>query len=248
MTELPSVVSFLALIASEPMHGLTLVFDLDGTLVDTAPDLVGATNHALAAIGLAPVEAAPLRPWISFGARRMIVEALQLVHAEKTEAEIDSLLDHFLAYYDANIARESRPFAGAIDAAQSFKAAGALLAICTNKRERLSRTLINTLGIGHLFDALAGRDTFPVSKPHPGHVLGAIRLAGGNAARAIMIGDSEVDIRAAKAAGIPVVACSFGYSLTPVENLGPDAVISHFDELSAILRSVLASRLASDIP
>lgn len=226
------------------MDGLTLVFDLDGTLVDTAPDLAGATNHALAEAGFDAVPAALLRPWVSYGARRMIVEALASHGASLAEPAVDRLLERFLSYYEANIARDSRPFPGSIEVIAGLRSAGARLAICTNKREQLSRALLEALEIQHLFHGVAGRDTFPVSKPHPDHVLGAIRLAGGEASRAIMIGDSQVDIEAAHAAGVPVVACSFGYSETPVDRLGPEAVIGHYHELTEVLGRLLPSPAA----
>lgn len=224
------------------MQGMTIVFDLDGTLVDTAPDLVGATNHALADVGLAPVSADSLRPWISFGARRMIVEALASTGTAHPEPEVDRLLALFLAYYEANIALESRPFPGVRDVIATLRAEGARLAVCTNKRESLSRLLLTELGMLQNFDALAGRDTFPVSKPHPDHLFGAIAMAAGDPARAIMVGDSDVDIATAKAAGIPVVAVSFGYTQIPVSQLDPDHVIDHYDDLIPVLRRLPAVR------
>jgi phosphoglycolate phosphatase len=226
------------------MHGTTLVFDLDGTLVDTAPDLIGATNHALGDVGLAPVPGGALKPWIGFGARRMIVEALRIEGRELPEPEVDRLLDAFLAHYEANIARESRPFEGVPGMIEACRRDGARIALCTNKRESLSRALLDALGLSHLFDGLAGRDTFPVSKPHPDHLLGAIRLAGGDARRAVMIGDSRVDIDTARAAGVPVIGCTFGYSETPVHELGPDAVMGHYRELRVLAGRLLAVGVA----
>jgi phosphoglycolate phosphatase len=225
------------------MRDLTLVFDLDGTLVETAPDLIAATNHALSDLGLAPVGGDLLKPWIGFGARRMIVEGLRESGRELAEPDVDRLLGRFLAYYEANIAAESYPFPGAVAALSKFRSAGARLAVCTNKREKLSKELLATLDLDHLFGALAGRDTFPVSKPHPDHLLGAIRMVGGDARRAIMIGDTSVDIDTARAARVPVIACSFGYSDTPVRELGPDAVIDHFDELDPAIAAVMPNRL-----
>jgi phosphoglycolate phosphatase len=230
------------------MQDLTVVFDLDGTLVDTAPDLVGATNHALADLGLPAVSAHLLRPWISFGARRMIVEALIHSQSPRPEADVDRLLELFLIYYEANIARESRPFPGAIDALTTLSAAGARLAVCTNKREGLSRSLLRALSLDRHFHGLAGRDTFPVCKPHPEHLLGAIRLAGGDPARALMVGDSDVDIRTAKAAHVPVVAVSFGYTEIPVAELGPDRVIDHYAALLPAIRDLHAVRERNPAP
>jgi len=224
------------------MHDLTLVFDLDGTLVDTAPDLIAAANHALTGFGLAPVAGGLLRPWIGYGARRMLVESLREQGSEWPEPEVDRLLERFLAFYERNIAAESRPFPGAVAALEKFRGAGARLAVCTNKREVLSRELLAALDLGHLFDALAGRDTFPVSKPHPDHLIGSIRRAGGEPDRAIMIGDTHVDVETARAASVPVIACTFGYSETPVRTLGADAVIDHFDELEPAILALRPSR------
>lgn len=223
------------------MRDLTLVFDLDGTLVDTAPDLIHATNHALLTLGHPPVTGETVRPWISFGARRMIEEALVSLGDSRTDPEIDTALERFLEHYADNIAVDSRPFPGTVAALDRFAARGARLAVCTNKRELLSVSLLDQLRLTAKFAGLAGRDTFPVSKPHPDHLLGAIQLAGGDARRAIMIGDSEVDIATAKAAGVPVVAVTFGYTSVPVADLEPDAIIDHYDELDAAVARILGA-------
>ncbi len=213
------------------MNGLTLVFDLDGTLVDTAPDLVGATNHVLANLGAEPLPDTLLRPWISYGARRMVVEALGIRRLSQTDAEIDRQIERFLAYYTENISRESRPFPGTLRALDQLADLGATLAVCTNKRESLSRLLLDQLNMTSRFKAIAGRDTFPVCKPDPRHLTGAIALAAGDTRRAVMIGDSGIDIATAKAAGVPVVAVSFGYTERHVREFDPDMVIDHYDEL-----------------
>jgi phosphoglycolate phosphatase len=218
------------------MRDLTLVFDLDGTLVDTAPDLVAAANHVLGHVGLSPVDAQSLRPYIGHGARYMIDRATAA--ANLSEAEREELLARFMDYYGAHIAVGSRPFEGAVDALERFQAAGAKLAVCTNKREGMSRQLLDTLDLSRFFAAIAGRDTLPTSKPHPGHLLGTIGLAGGEASRAIMIGDSKVDIATAKAAGVPVIAVSFGYTDTPIRDFDPDAVIDHYRELASAIAAL----------
>jgi phosphoglycolate phosphatase len=223
------------------MQNATLVFDLDGTLVDTAPDLVAATNHALSDLALPAIPADTLRHTIGFGARRMIVEGLGQTGVELPEAEVDRLLERFLAYYEPNIARESRPFDGAVAALEGFRAEGARLAVCTNKRLALAERLLKELRIDGLFDAVAGRDSFAVYKPHPDHVRGAVRMAGGDLASAVMIGDTSIDIAAARAASIPVVGCTFGYSDQDMAILAPDAVISHYAELDAAVRKLLAA-------
>jgi phosphoglycolate phosphatase len=213
------------------MQDLTIVFDLDGTLVETAPDLVRATNHVLGLIGLEEVEAALLRPHISFGSRAMIEYALRLHDRTPESAETDRLQTAFLAHYEANIAAESHAYPGLEEALVALGERGARLAVCTNKQERPSRELLSALGLIDRFGAIAGRDTFAVHKPHPEHLWGAIRLAGGDPQRAVMIGDSATDIQTARAAGLPVIAVPFGYTDVPVHDLGPDAVIEHYRDL-----------------
>lgn len=221
------------------MRGTTIVFDLDGTIVDTAPDLIDAANHVLAQLGLAAVAEEDLRPTISFGARAMIVKGLSISKTELGDAEVDRWLERFLDYYASNIAVRSRPYDGAVRALMTFRSAGARIGLCTNKREDLSRLLLGELGILDLFDGLAGRDTFPVYKPHPDHLRGAVRLAGGQPERALMVGDSDVDIATARAAGVPVIGVTFGYTHAPVSTFHPDAIIDHYDELEKAALALL---------
>jgi phosphoglycolate phosphatase len=221
------------------MHGVTLVFDLDGTLVDTAPDLIGAANHVLGIKGLGSVDPALLRPEISYGARKMIARGLAAHGQTVSETDLDGMLATFLTYYAANIANESRPFAGVIETLRHHREAGAKLAVCTNKNAQLSRALLTELNMINLFASVAGRDTFPVCKPHPDHLHGAIKLAGGDSARAIMVGDSDTDISTARAAGIPCIAVDFGYTDVPVSELGPTAIISHYREFPAAVQRIL---------
>jgi phosphoglycolate phosphatase len=156
------------------------------------------------------------------------------------------MLAEFLVHYEANIAAESRPFPGAVAALEAFAAQGAILAVCTNKREHLSRRLLQALGIDHYFRAIAGRDTFAMAKPDPGHLTGTIALAGGDPAHAVMIGDSEVDVRTAKAAGIPIILVSFGYATERLDGLSPDAMIDQFHDLppyaGALLNGIARGR------
>ena len=221
------------------MNNATLVFDLDGTLVDTAPDLIAAANHALADLSLPPLPAETLRSAIGFGARRMIEVGLKETGVTLDEPEIDRLLVRFLAYYEPNIARESRPFEGAVVALERFRAEGARLAVCTNKRAGLAEQLLAALGLRDLFAAVAGRDTFPTHKPDPGHLLGTLGLAGGDRTRAVMVGDSGIDIATARAASVPAIGCTFGYSDQPIRTYGPDAVIESYAELDIAIRSLL---------
>jgi phosphoglycolate phosphatase len=221
------------------LAGITLAFDLDGTLVDTAPDLIAATNHVLASDGLEPVAATVLRDQISFGARAMISRGLALRDAVRTTAEIDALHAAFLRHYTANIAVHSRPFPQVAQVLDRYRAHGCRLAVCTNKREDLARSLLGQLDLLSLFDAVAGGDTFAVSKPHPDHLTGAITQAGGMVRRAVMIGDSDTDIATARAAGLPSIAVSFGYTDVPAAQLGATTVIDHFNDFDAALAMVV---------
>lgn len=213
------------------MHGLTIAFDLDGTLVETAPDLIRATNHVLGHIGLAPVPAASLRGTISFGARAMIEHGLTLHRKVLSSNEVDKLLERFLSHYTANIAAESHPYPGLEQALLRVAERGACLVVCTNKQEALSRRLLDELCLTGHFAAIAGRDTFPVFKPHADHLTGAIRMAGGDPSRAIMVGDSDTDIKTARAARLPVIGVPFGYTDVPIHELAPDIVIEHYRDL-----------------
>lgn len=219
---------------------LTIVFDLDGTLIDTAPDLVRATNHVLAGVDLAPVTMDKLRHWVGFGARRMIVEGLVDAGVTFSDLKIDRLLTDFLDYYGSNIAIDSAPYPGAIAALDRLAQAGHTFAICTNKSESLAKKLLIELQLADRFTAITGRDTFSVNKPNPGHLTATLDLVGGDPARAIMIGDSITDIKTAKAANIPIIGVTHGYTHTPIEELGADAIISHFDELDAAISGMRA--------
>lgn len=217
----------------------TIVFDLDGTLVDTAPDLTNALNDVLTSRGHEPVSMAAIRGSVGLGARAMIEEALRRAGEQD---DVDSMLAAFLVHYETNIAAESRPFPGAIAALDKLAEAGARLAICTNKRAYLTEKLLAELNLRAYFQGVAGRDTFGVSKPDPGHLTGTIALAGGDRARAVMIGDSAADLHAAKAAGVPSILVSFGYAADCLNGAAPDALIDHFDELAATARRLLGGR------
>lgn len=226
------------------MHGWTLVFDLDGTLVDTAPDLAAATNHVLARAGLAPISETEILPFVGHGAMKMIEQALAAHGRRAGPLELKEHFDRFIAHYRANIAVSSRPYPGIVAALTSFQRQGVTLAVCTNKMEAHARALLDALDMSKHFAALTGGDSLGVFKPNPKHLTGTIELAQGSADRAIMIGDSETDIRTAQAAGIPVIAVNFGYSAEPVGTFAPDAVIGHYDELPGAVYTLKAARPA----
>jgi phosphoglycolate phosphatase len=208
-----------------------LVLDLDGTLVDTAGDLTATLNDVLAGEGVSPVPLDAARAMVGHGARAMLSNALNAAGITAEPERLDNLFATFLDIYAGRIAETSRPFPGVVEALDRFAADGWLLAVCTNKLERHSRLLLTAIGIASRFPVIAGQDTYGVRKPDPRHLLETIRNAGGGAGRAVMVGDSEVDIETARAARVPVVAVDFGYSRIPVIDLAPDRVVSHFDDL-----------------
>jgi len=214
------------------MAVLTVVFDLDGTLVDTAPDLIETLNVVFTRDGLPPLDYAAARDMIGGGARRMIESALKLQGRGLTEGVVDRLFADFIVYYGAHIADRSQPFPGLDAALDRLASRGCQFAVCTNKLESLSRLLLEALGLSRRFAAICGQDTFGMQKPDPEILRRTIRAAGGALQRAVMVGDSGTDIATARAAGVPIVAVDFGYSETPVRELGPDRVISHFDQLA----------------
>lgn len=218
----------------------TIVFDLDGTLIDTAPDLVDTLNIILAREGLAPVPFETARSMIGGGARILIERGLQADGRAGGAAEVDRLYRDFVSHYGEHLADRSQPFPGAIAAIEQLAAHGCRFAICTNKLEWLSVRLLEALGISGHFAAICGQDTFGVQKPDPGILLQTIRKAGGNAGRAVMVGDSISDIEVARAAKVPVIAVDFGYTEIPVSALDPDLIIGHFGHLPAAVDKLFA--------
>ena len=209
----------------------TIVFDLDGTLVDTAPDLTAALNAVMRSIGRAEVPLADVRHMVGRGARYLIERAMEATGAPAREDQIGDLFDAFIDHYDANIAAQSRPFERAVSVSQSLAARGHKLGICTNKPEALALKLMGELGLRDLFPVILGADSRPYKKPDPRHLFDTISSLGGSAASAVLIGDSETDVKTARAAKLPVVVVSFGYTEIPPADLGADAVIDHFDAL-----------------
>jgi len=215
------------------------VFDLDGTLADTAGDLVGTLNVILEQEGLSPLPVAEARDMIGAGARALIERGFEAAGKELVPAHLDELYRQFMVHYGENICVRTELFPGVASALDRLEAAGFILAVCTNKVEEHSVKLLDELGIGHRFAANCGRDTFPYFKPDPRHLIMTIARAGGDPSRAVMVGDSRTDIVTAQNAGIPVVAVPFGYTDVPVKDLKPDIVIDHFDELFAAVETLM---------
>ena len=213
----------------------TVVFDLDGTLADTAPDLTAALNHALGELGRPPVPAQDVRHMVGHGARALLQKGLAATGAV-SEALIEQGFPIFLAHYEAHIADLTRPFPGVEQALAALEADGVTLAICTNKLESLTHRFIAAIGWEGRFAAIVGGDTLPVRKPDPAPLLEAIARAGGGPAA--FVGDSITDTDTARAAAIPCVALSFGFADRPADQLGADRVIDHWDELISALATL----------
>jgi phosphoglycolate phosphatase len=209
-----------------------VVFDLDGTLVDTAPDLVASLNHTIAVKGLAPVGYEDLTHLVGHGARAMIERSFKLRGRPLDEGEFPAMLDRFIEHYLANMPGESRPYPGLHAALDRLRSAGIMLAVCTNKMESLARPLIEGLDLTGYFAAITGGDTFAVRKPDPAHLTGTVDLAGGDIRRTVMVGDSLNDLKVAVNAGVPSIGVPFGYSDVPIETLDPTVLIAHYDQMT----------------
>jgi phosphoglycolate phosphatase len=215
-----------------------VVFDLDGTLVDTAPDLINALNFVLDREGLPPVPLHAARNMIGAGARKLIERGLELEGRAASAPDITRLTADFIDYYAAHIADLSRPFDGLDGALDNLAERGFGFAVCTNKLEWLSKRLLDQLGLSARFSAICGADTFGVSKPDPAILQQTIARAGGQVSSAIMVGDAGPDIGVARRAGVPVIGVEFGYTDVPIADLKPDRLINHMCELPAAVDSL----------
>ena len=217
---------------------LTIVFDLDGTLIDTAPDLVETLNVVFAREGLAPLPYGTARNLVGGGAKAMIANGIEAEGHVLAPARLEQMFTDFIGHYSDHIADRSRPFPGLTEALDTLGAHGHRLAVCTNKLEGLSVRLLDRFKLADRFAAICGRDTFGIQKPDPEILRRTIAAAGGTTQHAIMIGDSITDIRTARAAGVPVIAVDFGYSERPIAEFGPDRTISHFAQLPASIAAI----------
>jgi phosphoglycolate phosphatase len=220
----------------------TVVFDLDGTLVDTAPDLISALNFVLDREGLPPVPLQSARTLIGAGVRRLLERGLEVDGRHASAEDIDRLTDDFIEYYAAHIADASRPFDGLESALDNLAAKGYRFAVCTNKLEWLSKRLLDRLGLSGRFAAICGADTFGISKPDPAILRQTVARAGGQLSGAIMVGDAGPDIGVARRAGIPVIGVEFGYTEVPIADLKPDRLIGHMSELPAAVEALMLHR------
>jgi phosphoglycolate phosphatase len=229
------------------LAGATIVFDLDGTLVDSAPDLIGTLNVILQEEGIAPLPLDEARPFIGHGARRLMERGFAAQGHPPPAERMPGLFDRFIAHYNAHSADQTRPFPGAVQSLTELKAAGARLAVCTNKLTSLSLPILEKLDLIDFFDAVIGADLAPAAKPDPRHLTHTIHAAGGRIDRAVMVGDASTDAGAARAARVPLVLVSFGYTEIPAAELAPDILVHHFDELKNACATLLTACPAQDV-
>jgi phosphoglycolate phosphatase len=225
----------------QALNGVTIAFDLDGTLVDTAPDLVGALNTILVENSLPPLPFEDVRVMVGRGARALLERGFTAAGRALDDTTAPPLVARFIEIYLGRIARESAAFPGVVEVLGDLRAAGAKLVVCTNKLTHLSLALLDALNLTPAFDAVIGADLAPRPKPDPSHVLAAIEAVGGDPARAVMVGDSINDALAANRAGVPALMVSFGYTEEPVETLGGDRVIHSFLDVPQACIDLLAS-------
>lgn len=220
------------------MKPLTLIFDLDGTLVDTAPDLAGAMNAVLLKNGRPPVPPAEVRHMVGRGARALIERGFEVTGGPVDPAEMDAHFDHFITYYGDHVADASAPFPEVREVLTRLKAAGHELGVCTNKPEALAVSLLEALDLKGFFGAVLGADTLDVKKPDPRHLTETVKRIGGDVARTVMIGDSEVDAETARNAGVPSVIFTFGYTQFDPAGFGAAALLDGYDALESALARI----------
>lgn len=223
------------------MRDRAIIFDLDGTLVDTAPDLMRATNHVLEGLGRTPVGLHEVRDFTGHGARALITRGLIATGGLPDGFDIEPHYKSFVAYYADNIAAGSAPFPGLLPLLERLRGEGVKLGVCTNKLEWLSIRLLDALDMSKYFRSVVGPDTLGIAKPDPRPFHESVARLGLDGSRAILVGDSETDVLTARAAGVPVVGVTFGYTPRPVSDFGPDRLISHFDEAWDAIHELFAN-------
>ena len=219
----------------------TIVYDLDGTLADTAEDLMATLNWLLGREGVAPLPVENAGSLVGAGVRVLIKRGFAASDRTVDPQKLEVLFGDFLAHYNAHIADRTQLYPGVETALAAFAREGWRQAVCTNKIESSAKLLMDRLGVAQRFAFICGQDTFGVSKPDPTPLIKTIAASGGARERAIMVGDSGADIKTARAAGLPVIAVDYGYTDVPVAELGPDRVISHFDELMEACGALLGA-------
>lgn len=222
------------------MPDRAVIFDLDGTLVDTAPDLMRATNHVLEGLGRRAISMDEVRSFVGHGARALLTRGLAATGGVPENYDVEPDYQRFVDYYSANIADGSAPFPGVVKLLERLRGEGFGLGVCTNKLEGLSVQLLDALDMSRHFGSVVGPDTLGVAKPDPRPFREAVSRLGLVAPRAVMVGDSETDVLTARNAGVPVIGVPFGYTPRPVAEFGPDRMIAHFDEAYEAIQDLFA--------
>ncbi|MEX1035011.1 MAG: phosphoglycolate phosphatase [Sneathiella sp.] len=218
------------------MQNFSLIFDLDGTLVDSAPDLFAALNFCLSHAGRENIDLSHVRHMVGQGARALLEKGLKATGGMPDADEFEALAQEFFAFYEDHLSDATVPYPGVLTALKAFQAEGIPLAVCTNKPIGFANKLLDELEMSRFFGAVTGGDSFAVRKPDAGHITGTLTALNHPGGEVFMIGDSATDINAAHNAGIPCIAVSYGYTEIPAHDLGPDHVIDHFDELLPLIR------------
>jgi phosphoglycolate phosphatase len=221
------------------LSGWTILFDLDGTLVESAPDIVATLNRMLASRGMSPLPYAEARKLIGGGVRPLLQKGFAQAGAAWDDNAFDGLFEEFIADYVQHIADETLPYPNAVETLDRLTERGARLAVATNKRTDLTLALMGALDLSRRFAAIVGPDLVSAKKPDAAHLIEATRMAGGDPARAIMVGDSKYDVGAAQAAVMPCIVCTFGYTDIPAAELGGDRLIDGYDALEDAIDALI---------
>jgi phosphoglycolate phosphatase len=215
-----------------------VVFDLDGTLVDTAPDLQVHVNSVLEEVGRPGLDLDEVRLLVGDGARTLLRRGLEATGGVPAGVDLDLLYGRFLERYTARPADNSTVYGDVVEVLQGLRTRGLQLGVCTNKAQAPTERLLAALDLARLFAAIVGGDAVPAKKPDPGHLRTVLERLGARPAQSVMVGDSEHDVHAARGLGVPCVLVSFGYTPVPARRLGADRVIDHFADLPAALASL----------
>jgi phosphoglycolate phosphatase len=215
-----------------------ILCDLDGTLVDSAPDLAAALNRLLAGAGRNTLAQPAVRRFIGDGTRKLVERGFAATGAPLAAAELDAALARFMADYSAHATDSTRPYPGVVETLERLREDGVVLGLCTNKPEGATRSMLEALGLAAFFSGISAGDSCAARKPDPGHVLDALARIDADPARTAMVGDSEHDIAAGRAAGLKTIVVTYGYAREPYATMGATRMIGRFDELPAALAAM----------
>ena len=215
-----------------------VIFDLDGTLVDTAPDILAYLNDMLDELGRPGLDLAAVRSMIGDGVKSLMIRGLEASGGIPDAVDLDDLFHRYLERYSAEPVRSSQPYPGMVDALEALSNAGVKLGVCTNKPQTPTDRLLARLGLDRYFGAAIGGDALAIKKPDPDHLLAVLDRLQVEPQHAVLIGDSDTDLKTAHAAGIPCILVSFGYTAIPASELGADRVIDHANDLIPTLRTL----------